>query len=469
MLSAVACQSTRAGGGHIDIDPTSPWYWHYRGETVLLLGGSWQDNLFNHPQDLEGHLDVLEAAGGNYLRNTMSHRNEGNVFAYEQDDEGRFDLDRFNHEYWRRFERFLELTHERGMIVQIEIFDPWDKYVDHQSQGGWSRHPFNPQNNVNYAAEGSGLPTAIDYSPAGTPTDHPFFRTVPALDDNQMVLRHQQAYVDKLLSYALPYPHLLYCIHNETGERVEFGDYWADYIRQKAGEAGVPIHITDMRRNEDIRSEDHAHIYDHPGRYSFLDISQNNAWLGLGQAHYDNILFVRERISAQPRPINNVKNYGSARHGEEEVVARMARMVFAGAASARFHRPHPIEDPAEMYRETEWGLGLSPRAQRIIRSLRMATDELHLAHTQPRNELLGDREENEAYLLANPGSQYAIYFPNGGSVSVALPGENSYRYRWINLDQGEWSEADRAAAGPQVRFTTPSGEGHWIVVILSDN
>jgi hypothetical protein len=52
---------------------------------------------------------------------------------------------------------------------------------------------------------------------------------------------------------------------------------------------------------------------------------------------------------------------------------------------------------------------------------------------------------------------------------VALPGENSYRYWWINLDQAEWSEADRAAPGPQVRFTTPSGEGHWIVVILSEN
>lgn len=92
----------------------NPYYWAYEGEPVLLLGGSWQDNLFNHPKRLEEHLDLLMAAGGNYVRNVMSHRNEGNVFAYERESDGLFDLDRFNDAYWSRLERFLEMTRERG-------------------------------------------------------------------------------------------------------------------------------------------------------------------------------------------------------------------------------------------------------------------------------------------------------------------------------------------------------------------
>jgi hypothetical protein len=56
-----------------------------------------------------------------------------------------------------------------------------------------------------------------------------------------------------------------------------------------------------------------------------------------GQHHYDQILFVREYISDAPRPINTVKIYN--RHGDEESVARFFRIIFAGGASARFHRP----------------------------------------------------------------------------------------------------------------------------------
>ena len=461
-----ADQKAVAESGAIDVDPRSPWYWNYKGKSVLLLGGSWQDNLFNHPTRLEEHLDVMAEYGGNYLRNTMSHRNAGNVFAFEQDENGLFDLNRFNGEYWERLRRFLDLTMARDMIVQIEIWDPWDHYEDHQSFGGWSHNPFNPANNTTYTVETSGLPTIVDYPPVGRHTGHPFFRTVPALDDNALVLQYQRAYVDKLLSISLSYPNVLYCMHNETGEAVEFGDYWADHVRQRALDVGVVVHITDMRRNENVRSEDHAHIYEHPERYTFLDISQNNAFPGLGQGHYDNILFVRERIAANPRPINNNKNYGATRHGEEESVARMGRMVFAGAASARFHRPHPIEDPEKMYEKSEFGLGLSERARHIIKSLRMATDELDLALMAPRNDLLSDREENEAYLLAEPGRQYAIYFPGGGSVTLDMsPAEGAWQYRWINLDVAEWQEYRNVQQQGRLTLTSPS-EGHWIAVIL---
>jgi len=53
----------------------NPRYWQYNGRPVLLLGGSKDDNLFQIP-DLQAHLDEIRAAGGNYLRNTMSDRND---------------------------------------------------------------------------------------------------------------------------------------------------------------------------------------------------------------------------------------------------------------------------------------------------------------------------------------------------------------------------------------------------------
>lgn len=472
ILGLAAAVAALGGNGAAQADNTdrirpcgmNPYYWQYQGRPVLLLGGSWQDNLFNHPVGLEKHLDRMKSVGGNYVRNTMSHRNTGNVFPYPQRD-GQFDLDRWNDEFWVRFDNFLTLTRERDIIVQLEIWDPWDHYVDHQSLGGWSKHPFNPANNVNYTADQSGLPTRIDYEPRGEPTAHPFFRTVPALADNQRVLRYQQAFVGKLLSYSLAHPHVLYCMNNETGERVEWGDYWAAYVRERAAAAGVTVQITDMRRSENIRSADHAHIFDRPDLYHFVDISQNNAWSGLGQGHYDNLLFVREQLAPRPRPINNNKNYGAARHGEEESVARFCRIVFAGSASVRFHRPHPLEDPGSHEAATDFGLGLSPRAQTIIKSMREIDNSLDVFRAAPRNDLLSDRSPNEAYCLAEPGKQYAVYFPNGGEVKLDVSAaQGALQVRWLDINRSTWREPTTVTTDGSLALQAP-GDGHWAVLL----
>lgn len=444
--------------------PENPWYWQYNGKPVMLLGGSWQDNLFNHPIGLESHLEKLLSVGGNYVRNTMSHRNEGNLFAYKRSDDGRFNLETFNDDYWQRLENFLDLCFESDIIVQIEIWDPWDHYEDHQSFGGWTHHPFNPVNNINYSADESKMPVDVKYPPRGEPSEHPFFRTVPALSNNVKVLKYQKAYVDKLLSYTLSYPNILYCINNESGELTQWSDYWADYIHEASKKEGKAVYLTDMRRNEDVRAKDHHWVFDYPDRYNYIDISQNNAWSGLGQGHYDNLLYVRTSIAANPRPVNNIKNYGAARHGEDESVARFCRIVFAGCASARFHRPHPIEDPSQHEASSDFGLGLSPLAQNVITSMRWVMDEIEFARTEPRNDLLLNKEENEAYLLAESGKQYTVYFPKGGNVNLDLSSAAGiWDVKWRNVTEGTISKVESVKGGSLVPLKSP-GNGHWLAV-----
>lgn len=73
-------QPERSGNeDYIKPSTENPYYWEYKGEHLLLMGGSWQDNLFNHPKNLKEHLDLLSSVGGNYVRNVMSHRNAENV------------------------------------------------------------------------------------------------------------------------------------------------------------------------------------------------------------------------------------------------------------------------------------------------------------------------------------------------------------------------------------------------------
>ena len=157
-IGAFAAQSTAAGAGDDRIQPYSEnaFYWQYEGQPVLLLGGTDDDNLFQWTGGtLIEQLDLLESVGGNYVRNTMSGRDEGNLWPYQKIRD-KYDLNRFNDEYWRRFETFLDETERRDIIVQIEVWATWDFYGEQ-----WATNPFNPKNNVNYSSEQSGLPDRL--------------------------------------------------------------------------------------------------------------------------------------------------------------------------------------------------------------------------------------------------------------------------------------------------------------------
>jgi len=118
-LTSVFASVTPAPAKSIEIYKPNPAYWQYDGKPILLLGGSKEDNLFQIP-DIKEHLDLLKSVGGNYVRNTMSSRDEGNVWPFLKVSE-KYDLDKWNGEYWERFENFLRLTQERDIIVQIEV------------------------------------------------------------------------------------------------------------------------------------------------------------------------------------------------------------------------------------------------------------------------------------------------------------------------------------------------------------
>lgn len=294
----------------------NPTYWQYKGEPVLLLGGTDQDNLFNHPNlgfdGLEVQLDLLVSVGGNYVRNTMSSRdradessiffNDDNLYPFYLDEEsGLYDLDRFNDEYWKRFSDFLNMTAQRDIIVQIEIWDRWDygpERMPNYLGYGWSQHPFNPKNNVNYSSEQTGLDEERW-------EEYPIFRTIPGLDDVPVVLAYQEAFVEKVLSISLQYGHVLYCISNETTSSEEWSAHWARFVHAQAEQAGVGVEVTEMWNHWDLTHSMHRRTFDHPDLYSFADTSQNNHQVE--QTHWDNMLQARQLIANPPRPMNNVK------------------------------------------------------------------------------------------------------------------------------------------------------------------
>ncbi|RJP25984.1 MAG: hypothetical protein C4527_16125 [Candidatus Omnitrophota bacterium] len=435
----------------------NPRFWQYEGKPVILLGGTDDDNPFQWP-NLREHLDTLAAVGGNYIRNTMSDRKDKGfeLYPFKLLENGKYDLDQWNPEYWQRFETMLQLTRERDIIVQIEVWDRFDYARDN-----WEPHPYNPKNNINYTYEETGF---VEQYPDHPGQDkQPFFHCVPGMKKYQkkydIFHKYQLKAVDKMLSVSLPYGNVLYCMNNETNTDAQWGQYWINHIKQRAKEADVDVCCTDMFDAWDIKSEPHHVLYGNPQIYDFIDVSQNNH--NKGQTHWDNIQWVRENIAQKLRPINTVKiygadtgRYGNTRDGKE----RFWRNIFGGMAATRFHRP-------------DSGLGLSETAQAHIKSMRMLLGKIDMFHCTPdaKSELLSEREENEAYLTCQKGQQYALFFPDGGAVTLDLTdADGMYAMQWLHIEECSLNRKDEVAGGKKVRIEVPAKGGYWVAILTKE-
>lgn len=462
VLAAACCMDTAGASESDGIRPYSenPFYWQYDGEPILLIGASDSDNLWQWTgEQLTEHLDRMVAAGGNYARCTMSDRDEGDVFAYDEIEDGLYDLNEWNDAYWDRLTFFLDETAERDIIVQLTL---WDRY----DLGRFDTHPLNPDNNVNL--ESDALTGMRDYYGGSLQ------------DNNEAVLEIQHRYIEKLLSITLQYDHVLYNINNEGDHPREWDDYWAEHLHELANEQGAEIHVTAMAFSP-MNSVYHA--LTRRDIYAFAEISQNNqdALGAVGRQHYENVIRWRTIIAAHPEgpmPMNNEKVYGQGVGGntaagtEKEAVERVWRNIFAGAASSRFHRP-------AMRNGWGWGTGLSERAESTLRAVSAFLEEFDVFRASPYFEVEMDSHSIHAdYCLAIPGEAYAVYFPSGRATVYLNPWvyADEVSLRWLDIEEAAWSdeeiielewdqEMDRWWGPRRVINLTPTDHGSYVALV----
>ena len=422
-------------------------YWQYNGKPILLLGGSSEDNLFQ-VENLEEEIDIIKNCGGNYVRNTLSSRDSGNVWAFGIDDKtGLYDLNKWNSEYWNRLERLLKLTNENEIIVQMELWATFDFYRDN-----WNVNPFNPKNNINYTYQRAKVDTVIPTHPIFC--DNDFFRSIPMVNNNMPLLEYQQRFIDKVLSLSLQYDNILYCIDNETSVTAAWGKFWAEYIKKIALENGKVIHVTEMWDPHNLYHISHRESFDHPEIYSFVEISQNNHQKG--EAHWKNGLKQLKRLQSPDlkRPVNNVKTYGNDLgrhgHGSQNGKESFVRSIFFGSASSRFHR-------------TNSGLGITKEAQSVIKSLRMVTESIDFFKSKIGNHLLQQREENEAYCRFTDKKEFIIFFTDGGEVELDLPIAD-YHVKWLDAQTASWVNESTIISPGKINLAAPDN-GLWFALI----
>jgi hypothetical protein len=97
--------------------------------------------------------------------------------------------------------------------------------------------------------------------------------------------------------------------------------------------------------------------------------------------------------------------------------------------------------------------------------MRMLTDEMDIFTCRPHNDMLSDGQPNEAYCIAHPGREYAVYFPDGGEVDLDVRGlSKPFVVKWLRVLKSEWGEPERVESRNRLKLRCPS-QGHWAVLI----
>jgi len=152
-----------------------------------------------------------------------------------------------------------------------------------------------------------------------------------------------------------------------------------------------------------------------------------------------------------------VKTYGAdgGVHGDtNDGIERWWRHLIGGVASARFHRPNS-------------GLGLSELSMASVKAARQIESIVKFWELTPGNNLLFDREENEAYLSSKPGEAYIIFFTDGGEVGLDLNEyDSSFNIKWMEIRKGKWNGESKVKGGNIVQLTAP-GADEWVAVLTS--
>lgn len=468
-------------------------YWKYNGRRVLLLGG------FNHghnpfidhdtdndkdsqgvstPEQIKNAMDELAAAGGNYLRCVLDPGMAAGVqgFDFCAKSDNKYDLNKMTGPFWERIEMFIAEAKKRDIIVQLEVWDRFD-LID-SSWRGWPVSPWNPNNNTNYTTASSGL--AESYRSYNA---HPFLEGIPGHPKYEsasesekqkydLVRSYQDKFIAKLLSITFQYNNVLYCMNNETHADPAWGQYWMRFIEDKANARGMSVSTTDMF--DDVfnaeSSRGLAYQLSNRDKYDYIDISQANS-RHADEEHWNKVKWIADAAKKTNPPylLHMTKIYGndlalggkpwsSFRPGDSDNgIEEWWRNLIAGVAGVRFHRPTS-------------GIGLYPEAKNCISATRKVESKVKFWDVEPRMDLLTDRQSDEAYLAAEPGKAYILYFTKNGGGSVGLKLDSypdaKFELCWVNIGTGNWGPTKTIAGGSTVTIARPDGSSHWVATIV---
>ncbi|MDP2895555.1 MAG: DUF6298 domain-containing protein [bacterium] len=430
--------STKATGP-LRVHPKNPRYFTDESGKAIYLTGShtWNNLVDMGPSDppplfdFPAYLDWMVHLNHNFMRmwtwesttwdtagNSPGQRKEkahtaaphpwartgpGNAL----DGKPKFDLTKYDPEYFNRLRSRVTAAGEKGIYVSIMLFEGWGMQF---APGAWDSHPFHRDNNVNNIngdvnGDGKGL-------------------EVHTLE-NRGITASQEAYVRKVVDTVNDLDNVLYEISNENHPPSTQWQY----------------HVIDF-----IHKYEKSKPKQHPVGMTFQYQGGQNSTLFDSPADW-----------VSPNPEGGYRDDPPAADGRKVVLNDTDHLWGIGGNQAwvwkSFVRGHnPIfMDP---YDGTVLGERLDPKWEPIRRSmgytLRFA-NRMNLAEMAPDDALASGK-----YCLVNPGFEYLVYLPSGGTVTVDLSAaKGALSVEWFDPSNDVTTTGEKVAGGGKREFISP--------------
>ncbi len=428
LYAAICCLPQVLFSQHVPIalHPDNPHYFLYHNKpTVLITSGEHYGAVLNLDFNYITYLDELQSKKLNLTRtftgayvepqgsfsisnNTLAPGKGKFICPWPHSKESgyrgggnKFDLSRWNETYFKRLKDFVSAAQKRGIIVELALFCPF--YDSTQ----WVLSPMNAINNIN----GHGNISSKD---------------VYTLDKHGGLLAVQEELVKKIVNELKDFDNLMYEICNEPyfgGVTMEWQHHIASLIRDSEKNFGTKHLITQNIANGHAKIE-----RPHPAVSVFnfhyarppVTISMN---YGLNKVIGDNETGFRgnsdstyraegwEFILAGGGLYNNLDYSFSVGH-EKGTYAYPAKQPGGGSAALREQLSY-------------------------LQDFISGFDFIHMKPDS--TSITGGLTQNtSAYVLSEPGKQYAIYIRGSTQVNLEMmlpPGD--YDVEWKNTLTGK--------------------------------
>jgi len=418
--------------------PANPRYFTDDSGRAILLTGShtWNNLVDMAPEgsemafDYDAYLDWMAAYPHNFMRlwtwelltwNTSGNREKQARLhrVWPQpwqrtgpgetlDGKPKFDLTKFNDEYFTRLRDRVRAAQEHGIYTAVMLFEGWGLQF---SPDAWKNHPMHPENNVN------GIDGDLDGDGKGIEVHS---------GRNERITELQRAYVRKVVDTVNQFDNVLYEISNENHPPSTEWQY------------AIIRFVKDCERTEPKQ---------HPVGMTFQYKGGSNETLMNSPADW-----------ISPNPEGGYRDNPPAGDGTKVIVTDTDHLWGIGGNSTWVWKSflrglNPIfMDP---YDGSVLSKGFDKAAAESIRkSMGYALSwsrRVDLAAMTPQSELASSK-----YCLANPGAEYLVLVLKGDKkVAVNLPA-GQFTPVWFDPDSGaELQREPVAHKGKERSFESP--------------
>jgi hypothetical protein len=327
------------------------------------------------------------------------------------DGKPKFDLSKFDPAYFDRLRERVKKAGDRGIYVSIMLFQGWSSTKSWEGGKPWPGHPYNPANNIQ----------GFNGNKHGD--------TGPDLSDPQ-VREMQAAYIRKVIDTVNDLDNVLYEVTNEGGYKE--WDWWV---------------VDTVHQYEKAKASQHpAGLTGHGGENNDEMLASPADWFSPGADPWPD-------LRKDPRAVDG-KKVSLLDTDHVFGVGGDQKWVWKG-----FLRGHNVifMDP---YGDPQWepilegqGVGVSDaeKARLAMGHARRYAERMDLAKATPRPELA-----STGHCLADPGSEYLVYLPEGGKATVDLSAAKSkLAVEWSHPITGKITPADPIDAGAKREFAAP--------------